>query len=96
MIDEIKARRSAERAAQAEALLRSGLVTEAFTELKASYVAAWEETTTRDTEAREKLWLATQIVGKVQAHLVTIAANGAIARRDLEELTAKPKRFGIV
>lgn len=96
MTDELKLRKDAERAAQAEELLKHPLLVEAFTELEASYINGWKSTPARDTEAREKLWQAVQIVGKVRTHLEHIAANGAMAKHELAKLTEKPKRFVIV
>lgn len=68
----------------------------AFATLKATYLDAWEKTGARDTEAREKLWQAVQIVGKVESHLRQVARTGQAARKMLDEIAAKPKRFGII
>ena len=56
----------------------------------------WKTTPARDTEGREKLWQAVQIVGKVKSHLEAVAANGRLAERQIAEIAARPKRFGIV
>lgn len=95
MSDELKLRKAAERAAQAEELLKNPLLVEAFVLLRDAYIAEWEKSHARDTDARERLWQATQIVGKVQTHLEQVAANGAVAKHALRDFE-KPKRFGIV
>jgi hypothetical protein len=59
---------------------------DAFTTLKAEYVKAWEATSLRDNDGRERLWQAVQIVGKVESHLRTIAANGRVAQKDMDRL----------
>lgn len=86
------------RAARADALLRDELLVEAFDTLDKSYVGAWRETPIRDTEARERLWQAVQIVGKVRGHLTAIVGNGKLAQKELEEiekLGERRKIFGI-
>jgi hypothetical protein len=40
-----------------------------------------------DTEGRERLWQAVQIVGKVKGHLNHVLASGRLAAASLNELT---------
>ena len=94
--DEFALRRDMEAAAQVQALLANEHVADAFASLEAAYLAAWKVTAARDSEGREKLWQAVQIVGKVKSHLEAVAANGRLAERQIQEITAQPKRFGIV
>ncbi len=96
MADEIALNRAAERAARADALLRDELLQEAFATLDHDYVKAWRETAARDTDARERLWQAVQIVAKVRDHLANVVNNGKLAQRELAELAERRKRFGIV
>ena len=94
--DEFALRRDMAAAAQVQALLANEHVEDAFNALEASYIEAWKVAAPRDSEGREKLWQAVQIVGKVKSHLEAIAANGRLAERQIAEITARPKRFGIV
>jgi hypothetical protein len=80
------------RGAQAKALLDNELLAEAFARLDADYIAAWRATPVRDTDARERLWQATQIVGKVRDHLTAVLNNGKLAQRQLDELAAREAR----
>jgi hypothetical protein len=60
---------------------------------------AWRATTIDDAAAREKLFLAVNIVGKVRDHLTAILANGKLAVAELKELaqvSERWKRFGIL
>jgi hypothetical protein len=75
------------RGARAQELLRSELLQEVFAKLDAEYIAAWRPA--RDTDARERLWQATQIVGKVKDHLAIIANDGKLAQRELDELVGR-------
>jgi hypothetical protein len=71
---------------------------EAFDTLDRDYVKAWRESYARDTDARERLWQAVQIVAKVRSHLSAVVNNGKLAQRELDELAARERRrlFGIV
>lgn len=86
------------RGKQAQALLDDPLLTESFDRLRAEYMDAWEnKTEPRDTEHRERFWQAVHIVGKVKAHLHSIASSGKLAQREIDDMAGKkPKRFGIV
>jgi hypothetical protein len=90
---------AAARSVRAQELLDNELLTEAFRGLEESYTAAWRASTIDDVAAREKLFLAINIVGKVRDHLNAIIANGRLAQAELKELTQtaeRRKRFGIV
>jgi hypothetical protein len=91
------------RAEQARAMLENSVLAEAFATLERTYVEAWRTTHVDDGAAREKLFLAVNIVGKVRDQLARVAADGALAQRELQQLadeiarTAERKRrFGIV
>jgi hypothetical protein len=87
-----KLHRDSVRGAQAKALIDNELLAEAFARLDADYIAAWRATPARDTDARERLWQATQIVGKVRDHLTSVLNNGKLAQRQLDELAAREAR----
>jgi hypothetical protein len=76
-------------AAYADALLRNEFLWEQFGYLEKEYTEAWKTTPARDTDARERLWQAVQVVGKVRQHLTTVLNDGKIAKTDLERLASK-------
>ena len=99
MTDETKLRIAAGRANQARDLLENELLAEAFKVLEDSYTLAWRSTHIDDMAAREKLFLAINIVGKVRDHLGAILQNGKLAAaelKDLQETAERKKRFGII
>jgi hypothetical protein len=99
MSDENRLDQAAAKAIRAQELLDNELLTEAFNGLEANYTAAWRATTVDDVGAREKLFLAINIVGKVRDHLTAIVANGKLAQAELKELAQtaeRRKRFGII
>lgn len=97
MSDEHKLNQATNKAAQVEALLRNEHLTAAFTGLETAYIAAWRVTDARDTDARERLWQAVQVVGKVRDHLTKIMSDGRIAQTEINQIAEKRKRiFGIV
>ena len=81
---------------RAEILLKDSLLSEAFDHLRTEYLKAWETTAARDTDARERLWQAVQIVGKVRTHLQSVVNDGKVARADVDALADRRKRFGII
>ena len=82
-MDEHKANLIRERGLRAEELLNNSLLQEVFSYLETEYLSAWRKTRVMDTQAREKLWQAVQIVGLVQDHLGKFVRDGKIATRDL-------------
>jgi hypothetical protein len=90
---------AAAKGARARQLLESDLLAAAFKGLEDSYTAAWRATTIDDVGAREKLFLAINIVGKVRDHLTAIVTNGRLAEaelRQLAETAERKRRFGIL
>jgi hypothetical protein len=99
MTDESKLEQAVAKAARAQDLLDNELLSEAFEGLEDGYTAAWRATLIEDVAAREKLFLAINILGKVRDHLSAIVANGKLAQVELKELAEtaeRRKRFGIV
>jgi hypothetical protein len=94
--EEAKLRANLAAAMAAEGAL--DILAEAFVALEAEYVKAWKATPARDGEARERLWQAVQIVGKVEAHLRAVAAGRKLAERALAEIARLGERqrlFGV-
>jgi hypothetical protein len=96
MTDEISLTRATERAARAQRLLEDELLKEALDTLDRDYTKAWRETAARDTDARERLWQACQVVAKVRDHLANVVNGGKLAQRELNDLAERQKRFGII
>jgi hypothetical protein len=86
MTDEIALTADAARGLRAERLLADELLDDAFSALEADYVAAWKATAARDTDGRERLWQALQVVGLVRSHLAAIVAGGRLAQRQLDDV----------
>jgi hypothetical protein len=91
MSDDDKLATAISKGKRAELLLRDELLTGAFDTLEASYVKGWKETDPRDEQAREQLWHAVQVIGKVKQHLSTVMSNGKLAQSDLDALTNKKR-----
>jgi hypothetical protein len=99
MNDENRLDRAAAKALRAQELLDNELLTATFRGLEENYTSAWRASTIDDVAAREKLFLAINIVGKVRDHLAAIVANGKLAQAELKELmqtTERRRRFGIM
>jgi hypothetical protein len=99
MTDEDALLQAATKAARAQSLLGNELLAEAFRGLEDAYTAAWRASTIDDVSAREKLFLAVNIVGKVRDHLTAIVDNGKLAQAELKalaETAERRKRFGTI
>ena len=90
-MDEIKLGQAQHRGIRAAELLENSLLQEAFQYLESEYLKAWRSTKVRDTEARERLWQAIQILGILHEHLKLHVTNGRIAAEDLRRLSAMSK-----
>jgi hypothetical protein len=93
---EIKLTADLARRARAEALIGDQLLQEAFARLEERYIEEWRVAQFRDTDARERLWQAVNILHKVKDHLAKIVRDGKLAQREIDQLAQKRKRFGIV
>lgn len=99
MSNDNKLIRDAGRAVRARQLLEDELLVDAFKTLEEAYTLGWRNTTAGDTAAREKLFLAVNIVGKVRDHLTAAVTNGRLAQAELDEIARtaeRKKRFGII
>jgi hypothetical protein len=74
------------RGARAKELIDSEVLKDIFARIDADYIAGWRATSARDTDARERLWLAVQVIGLVKDHLVIIANDGKLAQAELDRL----------
>lgn len=84
--EEDKLTKATGRAVRAQNLIENELLAEAFDGLEAAYTLAWRSTFIQDVAAREKLFLAINVVGKVRQHLSNIVINGKVAAAELKEL----------
>ncbi len=84
------------RRARAEVLLRNELLQEAFDKLEARYIEEWRASQFRDTDARERLWGAVNVLRKVKDHLAQIVSDGKLAQREVDRLTERRRRLGLI
>ncbi len=72
-----------ERATQARYLLENAVLWDCFNILERDYILAWKATPARDAMAREKWWIAVNMIGKLRENLITVLNNGKLAQADL-------------
>ena len=70
---------------KAKQLFENPLLKESFDKLKKLYTASLFNTGATETEAREKLWLAYNVVSKVEQNLFEILDTGKLASKQLED-----------
>ena len=74
------------RASQVKQILENELFKESFDSLKKIYSEALlERTSVHESEAREKLWIAYQVLGKVEQHFKEILETGKLAEKQLAD-----------
>ena len=76
---------------KARQLLDNPLFKEALNELKKLYAESLFNTGAKETETREKLWLAYNVVGKVEQHIKEILDTGKLAKKQLEDFRTSIK-----
>ena len=84
------------RSQQANQILQSNLFQESIETLKKLYSEALlDKTGAKESDTREKLWIAYNVVGKVEHHLKSILETGKLAEKQLEDFrkTEKEKKF---
>ena len=66
--------------------MENELFKESFNSLKKIYSEALlERTSVHENEAREKLWIAYQVLGKVEQHFKEILETGKLAEKQLAD-----------
>ena len=74
------------RSNEAKQILGSKLFQESIETLKKIYSEALlEKTGAKESDTREKLWIAYNVVGKVEQHLQTVIETGKLAAKQLED-----------
>lgn len=84
------------RGARADSLLKDEMLIEAFDVATRAYLDEWMATDIRDQDKRERLYHAVKTVAKVRQHLVTVVNDGKLAKKQIDIMNDRPKRFGII
>ena len=67
-------------------MIENKIFIEAINSLKKLYSEALlEKTGAKESDTREKLWIAYNVVGKVEQHLQTVIETGKLASKQLED-----------
>ena len=86
MQDKSKLNKEVSQANQADLILKNPLFKESINKLKKLYSESLFKTGAEEQSTREKLWLAYNIVGKVEQHFTELVETGKLAKRQLEDL----------
>ena len=81
----VKLQKEVSQANKAKQLFENPLLKESFDKLKKLYANSLFNTGAKETEAREKLWLAYNVVGKVEQNLLEMIDTGKLANKQLED-----------
>lgn len=86
MEDEGQRAEEIDRGNKAKVILSDPLFQEAFDQLRELYMNAWEQTTIKDSDTRERLWMMIANLGDVKAHLKTVLETGQMSEQQLNDL----------
>lgn len=73
-------------ASEAKLLLEHPLLVEAFSTIKNQMMSAWETSAVRDTEGRERLFMAVKILAQLEGFLREFVVTGKLAAMQIEAL----------
>ena len=92
---EAKLQQELRQANKAKQLFENPLLQESFDKLRNVYQESLFNTGAKESETREMLWLAYNIVGKVEQNLKEIIDTGKLASKQLEDFrkSIKNKKF---
>ena len=80
-----KLQKEVSQANKAKQLFDNPLLQESFDKLKKLYADSLFNTGAKETEVREKLWLAYNVIGKVEQNLFEMLDTGKLANKQLED-----------
>lgn len=83
--DQTKLQSEVSRSEKARLGLSNPIFVEAIENLKKLYSQSLLNTGVNEQDTREKLWLAYQIVNKVEQHFIEIMETGKLAKKQLED-----------
>jgi|TARA_X000001382_G_scaffold25132_1_gene15716 hypothetical protein len=70
-----------DREARAKNLLNDPLYTEAFEKLEEEINNTWYNSSVKDVESREQLWLSLRLLERLRLHLTSIVESGEMAKK---------------
>lgn len=70
---------------EARRLLENPLLIEAFKTIELELLTAWSESPAGDEKGREKLWVMTKLLNRVEQHVKSVALTGEMAQRSLAQ-----------
>lgn len=88
-IDEGRLAQQRARGEAADQLLKHELLAEAFQRIESVYLDAWRNSTTFDTELRERTWMAVQLLGDVKQFLINTVRTGEVATKQILKATSE-------
>ena len=91
--DQVRRSEEISRSNQAKQILENKIFLEAINSLKKLYSEALlEKTGAKESDTREKLWIAYNVVGKVEQHLQTIVETGKLAEKQLDSFRKQQQK----
>lgn len=68
---------------EAQRLLENPLFIEAFKTIELELLTAWHESPAKDETGRERLWVMTNLLNRVESHVKSVALTGELAKKSI-------------
>ena len=88
-MNEGKAREDMARAEKAEAVLRNEIFIESFEYLENEFMQAWKQSSLKDSDARESLYMLCQNLEALKGYIHKVVEDGKMAKATLDELSRR-------
>ena len=92
MQDKNKLHQEISKSEQAKAILESPVFIDSINKLKKLYSDSLFKSGAGEETTREKLWLAYNIIGKVEQHFTELVETGKLAKKQLEDLRSQEQQ----
>lgn len=80
----------------AQYLLEHPTFVEALTKIRAEITDQWSASPARDTDGRERLWVMLKLLDRLEGHIKTVAETGKLAAKQIADIEAKRRLFGVL
>ena len=71
------------RGEQAIAVIESPIFIEAFDVIEKELTQKWQDSPTKDSELREKIWMSLKLLERVKLQMVSVATTGQMAKQSI-------------
>lgn len=87
--EELKRHREIDRGNRATAILDNELFQEAIQSLRDTYKNAWEQSSMKDSDSRERVWALLRGLNDMEQHFKSLVTTGEMSKKQVAEILEK-------